>query len=256
MQAAPLPGTAALTGTVESTAPFKAAQVHIRNVDKRMLYMVYTQAGQFRSVKLFPGNYEINVVTKGLDSEVQKLVLKPGDNPKVTLSLRASNEKSECWSSPTTRSTRRALDATSPSGPASSVTGKTSCRPAYRRRGWNSRLDRMMGKANSERAAASYAQGLLSYRDSELRFSRQDREDLLAYLVKNFGPGAKPRNVRIDQETPLDEAKLGKAMYIEYYLTADPPGKGGRRRNAKRRTCLWAAAPVRMSGSMRTAMCG
>ena len=84
----------------------------------------------------------------------------------------------------------------------------------------------MMGNVLTERAAASYAEGLLSYRASALRFSRQDRDDLLAYLVKNFGPDAKPRAVRVDQEMPLDEAKLGKAMYIEYYLPPDPPGKG------------------------------
>src|SRR5262247_2309655 len=84
----------------------------------------------------------------------------------------------------------------------------------------------MMGKANWDRPAASYAEGLLNYRASALRFNRQDREDLLAYLVKNFGPDAKPRAVRIDQEMPLEEAKLGKAMYIEYYLPPDPPGKG------------------------------
>src|SRR5436309_1958513 len=41
-------------------------------------------------------------------------------------------------------------------------------------------------------------------------------------MVKNLGAGAKPRAVRIEQEMPLDEAKLGKAMYIEYYLTPDP----------------------------------
>jgi len=45
-------------------------------------------------------------------------------------------------------------------------------------------------------------------------------------MVKNFGPDAKPRAVRIDQEMPFDEAKLGKAMYIEYYLPPDPPGQG------------------------------
>jgi len=84
----------------------------------------------------------------------------------------------------------------------------------------------MMGKANWDRPAASYAEGLLNYRASALRFSRQDREDLLAYMVKNFGPDAKPRAVRIDQEMPFDEAKLGKAMYIEYYLPPDPPGQG------------------------------
>src|SRR5262245_41867402 len=53
-------GTASLSGTVESSAPFKAAQVFIRNTDKRILYMVYTNAGQFRGVAMFPGNYEVS----------------------------------------------------------------------------------------------------------------------------------------------------------------------------------------------------
>ena len=67
-----------MSGTVDSTTPFKAAQVFIRNVDKRILYMVYTSAGQFRAVALFPGNYEVSVSTKGLESDVQKLALKAG----------------------------------------------------------------------------------------------------------------------------------------------------------------------------------
>ena len=54
-----------------------------------MLYMVFTNAGQFRAVSLFPGNYEINVVSNDLESEVQKLILKAGDNPRLKLSLRA-----------------------------------------------------------------------------------------------------------------------------------------------------------------------
>src|SRR5262247_2058359 len=82
-------GTAGLSGAVDSSTPFKAAQVFIRNTDKRILYMVYTNAGQFRAVALFPGNYEVKVSTKGQESDVQKLALKAGDNPKVKLSLRA-----------------------------------------------------------------------------------------------------------------------------------------------------------------------
>ena len=54
-----LAATATLTGTVMSTTPFTAAQVHIRNTDKRMTYSVYTNAGQFRAVALFPGDYEV-----------------------------------------------------------------------------------------------------------------------------------------------------------------------------------------------------
>src|ERR1051325_11161865 len=65
-QNASVAGTATLTGTVESSAPYSAAQVFIRNTDKRMLYMVYTNAKRFRAVALFPGNYEISAATKDL----------------------------------------------------------------------------------------------------------------------------------------------------------------------------------------------
>ena len=72
--------------------PFKAAQVYLRNVDKRMLYMVYTNAGKFRAVALLPGNYEISVQARGLESDVQKLVIKAGDRPTVKLSMRDAVE--------------------------------------------------------------------------------------------------------------------------------------------------------------------
>jgi virginiamycin B lyase len=224
-------GTARLSGTVDSTAPFKAAQVFIRNVDKRILYMVYTNAGQFRAVSLMPGNYEVSVSTKGLESDVQKLALKPGDNPKLKLSLRAAHTANGESSAPEEAS----YDAIYPPGPGRDVAERT-CIVCHQENflpgrpgsvaAWTARLDRMMGTFLPTRPAASYAEGLLSYRASALGFSRQDRDDLLAYMVKNFGPGAKPRAVRVEQEMPLDEAKLGRAMYIEYYLPPDPPGKG------------------------------
>lgn len=81
---------ATVSGTVDSSTPFKAAQVYIRNVDKRILYMVYTNGGQFRAVSLFPGNYEVSVLAKGLESDVQKLLVKTGDSAKLKLSLRAA----------------------------------------------------------------------------------------------------------------------------------------------------------------------
>jgi len=243
-EAAQLPGMATLSGTVQSTTPFKAAQVFIRNVDKRMLYMVYTNAGQFRATPLFPGNYEISASAKALQSDVQKLVVKAGENPKLTLSLREPATGSQRTvvsasegegSADTSARVEASYDEIYPAGPGRDVAERTcmichgenfiSTRPAGRAT-WTARLDRMMGAELANKPAASYAEGLLSYRASALRFSRQDRDDLLAYLVKNFGPDATPRAVRIDQEMPLDEAKLGKSMYVEYYLTPDAPGQG------------------------------
>src|ERR1043165_5350176 len=88
VQTAALPGYGTLTGAVDAATPFKAAQVFIRNVDKHVLYMVYSNAGQFRAVALFPGNYEVSASAAALRSDVQKLVVRAGDNAKVTLSLR------------------------------------------------------------------------------------------------------------------------------------------------------------------------
>ena len=227
VQAAAPTGTASVSGTVTSTAPFKAAQVSLRNVDKRILHMVYTNAGQFRALALFPGNYEVSVATKGLVSDVQKVVLKAGDNPAVKLSLRPVGDQ-------TAGPQEQSYEEIYPPGPGRDVAERTCIichgenfmpsRPASLAT-WTARVDFMQGKSLFDRAAGAYAEGLLTFRASALRFSRQDREDLLAYMVKHFGPDAKPRTVRIEQEMPLDEAKLGKAMYIEYYLPPDPPGE-------------------------------
>jgi streptogramin lyase/cytochrome c5 len=243
-EAAQLPGMATVSGTVQSGTPFKAAQVYIRNVDKRVLYMVYTNAGQFRATPLFPGNYEVSASARALQSDVQKLVVKAGDNPKLTISLRDPVSASQRRivgaletesSSDASVQQEASYDEVYPPGPGRDVAERTCIichgenflptRPGSIG-AWTMRIDRMMGAELANKPAASYAEGLLSYRASTLRFSRQDRADLLAYLVKNFGPGATPRAVRVDQEMPFDEAKLGKSMYIEYYLTPDPPGQG------------------------------
>src|SRR4029453_5784634 len=81
-------GMGMLTGSVTAGGPFKAAQVYIRNVDKRILYMVSTNAGQFRAVSLFPGNYEVNVVAKGFESDLQKLTVQAGDNPALKIAMK------------------------------------------------------------------------------------------------------------------------------------------------------------------------
>jgi hypothetical protein len=67
-----LTGMATMTGSVSAGRPFKAAQVYTRNTDKRILYMVYTNAGQFRARGLFPGNYEVSVTARDLKSDIQR----------------------------------------------------------------------------------------------------------------------------------------------------------------------------------------
>ena len=180
-QTVALPGTASLSGTVASTAPFKAAQVSLRNVDKRILYMVYTNAGQFRAVSLFPGNYEVSVATKGFESDVQKVVLKAGDNPKLNLSLRSSagasartliNALETEASTNTLVREEQSYDEVYPPGPGRDVAERT-CMVCHGENflpsrpggvaAWNTRIDFMQGRRSSPPAGA-YAEGLLTFR--------------------------------------------------------------------------------------------
>jgi streptogramin lyase len=241
---AAVPGLGNLTGTVQSETAFKAAQVLLRNTDKRVLYMVYTNAGRFRSVALFPGNYEVSARTGALQSDVQKLVVKAGDNPEIKLSLKTAVGSSQRTivgalegenNADRTVTQEASYDEIYPPGPGRDIAERTcmichgenflSTQPATIGT-WNLRVDRMQGRNLFDKTAASYAEGLLSFRASALRFSREDRETLVQYLAKNLGPDKPPRAVRVDKELPLDEAKLGKAEYIEYYLTPDGPGQG------------------------------
>jgi streptogramin lyase len=56
--------------------------------------------------------------------------------------------------------------------------------------------------------------------------SPREREVLEQYLVANFGPGSKRRALQVDVEMPVDETKLGNALFIEYRFPLDAPGTG------------------------------
>src|SRR5437867_12239931 len=219
VQAPALRGMASMSGTVTSAKPCKAAQVYIRNVDMRIMYMVFTNAGQFRAVSLFPGNYEISVTAKGFKSNVQKLAVKAGDNPKINVSLQEVASSNQGEADPlqnveTLASNRIKVSFDTyenifPAGPGRDVAERTCI---IRHGGnflpsqpgsaavWNARVDRMMGKAHFDRAANSYAEGLLRYRAQQFRFWRQDREDLVAYMVKYFARCPPPRSVGTGEE--------------------------------------------------------
>jgi streptogramin lyase/cytochrome c5 len=236
---AALPGMATVSGTVDAPKPFKAAQVYIRNADTRMQYMVYTNAGAFRAVALLPGNYEIGVQATGLESDYQKVALKAGAHPTVKLSMReaASPDRHPSGSAdaPARNVTIQSYDEVYPPGPGKEVIERVcmNChgenyfpaRPASAAT-WASRLDIMMGKNLYDKDKSGYGDGVLAPPATNFGLGIEDRKNVIAYLAKNFGNDAKPRAVRTDKEIPLDEAKLGKAQFIEYYLPLDQ-AKGG-----------------------------
>ena len=242
---AEVPGTATVSGTVTASESFTAAQVYLRNVDRDMVYMVYTNQGRYRAVALFPGTYEVSASTKHLESDVRSVTLSAGDAGEVDLALGELSGDAPPLVIPAGRTAMESgragafefasYDEIYPPGPGKEVAEQVcmAChgenffptRPGTERQ-WMSWIDHMVGSTLGEQDPTRYGQGLLSFRASVFRFGRQDRDDLLAYVVKNFGPDSKRRRVRIEQQTPVDEEALGKAMYIEYYLAKDGPGEG------------------------------
>ncbi len=74
--ASPLAGLGSASGTVKAPKEFKAAKVYFKNVDKNVVYMVFTENGRYQAVDLLPGNYEVKVTKNGFaDSEVQKITI-------------------------------------------------------------------------------------------------------------------------------------------------------------------------------------
>jgi streptogramin lyase len=235
-----------VTGTVTAGKPFTAAQVYLRSRDARrhMLYMVYTNAGAFKAVAVMPGNYEIVVKARGLESDPQPIVVKSGANTPVTVAMRNASDPSAYPTSvdpadarapngvlpPKKEIAYASYDEIYPPGPGRVVLEKTCMKchgdnffPMTPRsaQGWKFGLDKMMGRNLGERDRVSLGEGVLSANASSFFFGVQDRKDVLEYLTKHFGLDKKPRAVRTDVEMPLDEAALGKAQYIEYYTVAE-----------------------------------
>ena len=235
-----------VSGTVTAGKPFQAAHVYLRSTDRRrhMQYMVYTSAGAFKAVAVLPGNYEVIVKARGLESDPLPVVVKSGTNPALKVALHdakdpraypTSVDPSEARASNGAMPAKRELTYASyeeiyPPGAGRVVLEKT-CMQCHGEnffamnprsaQGWKFGLDKMMGRNLAENDRISLGEGVLAGNASSFRFGLQDRKDVLEYLTKNFGLDKKPRAVKTDVEMPLDEAALGKAQYIEYYTVAD-----------------------------------
>lgn len=83
-----IPGTGSLSGTVSASQPFQAARVYAENLDKRMIYMVFTGGGSYRAMNLLPGRYQIWAAKKGFESGApQEIQIQAGDHLEADFTL-------------------------------------------------------------------------------------------------------------------------------------------------------------------------
>src|ERR1700686_3915990 len=73
-----LAGLGSISGTVKAPKEFKAAKVYAKNVDKNVVYMVYTDGGRYQAVNLFPGSYEASVLENGFTGGGEQKGTVPG----------------------------------------------------------------------------------------------------------------------------------------------------------------------------------
>ncbi|MGH9783989.1 MAG: virginiamycin B lyase family protein [Terriglobia bacterium] len=216
-----LSGTGMVSGTVEAPKPFQAAKVYVMNTDKNILYMVYTNGGKFRAINLLPGQYEVTVRKQGFTSDPRKIALKAGSHETVSLALRESATASEYPPGRQREQVRLvSYNELYPAGPGKEVLERTCivCHGSnflpgrqWNEQQWNSALDLMTSK--------DPLRGTMITPDL---MSQAERQTVVSYLVKNFGPDNTPRGLKLDAAFPVDEAALANAMYVEYYLPLDP----------------------------------
>lgn len=210
-------GTGSLSGKVEASKEFKGAQIYARNVDKNIVYMVYTSAGRYKAMHLLPGNYEVSVKKSGFSGDTQKVTIAADAAATADFMLRDGPELPRLGDHPGydahLAKQSASYDQLYPAGPGRLVIEKTCmvCHgpdfiPSHHwdESQWNAAIDLM-----------SNPDGLIKSRIMPGTISPQERAELVSYLVKNFGPESKTRHIEVP-EMPIDEKALSSAMYVEY----------------------------------------
>jgi streptogramin lyase len=234
-------GTASLSGSVTAATPFTAAQVYARNIDKNMLYMVFTNRGQYSAINLLPGAYEVWAEKGGLKSEHQLLRIQPGEKVIVDHSLQhgpdfpLTSKDRAMGGAQFGQGSRDGVellpyDELYASGPGHDIAvvtcischGQSFLPGQHRSKGeWFAIIDVMLNPVGA------FAQG------STITVTPEQRETLADYLTSNFGPDSAARGLKIDVEYPLDEEMLSKAMFIEYLMPLGPDADIYRRSKAR-----------------------
>lgn len=228
-----LAGLGSVSGAVAAEEPFQSARVYLRDPSRHITYMVYTAGGSFQARNVMPGTYDVTVAKTGFASDTQRVVVEAGKAASVNLKLTKGGSGAPVVGSRPieTQVVLATFEEIYPPGPAFDTIERTcmAChgvnfipqRSGLDEAGWNGLLEVMLSMNDSiwgiENGTPMMPPGAIS---------EAQRAELVTYLVQNFGPGKPPRMVLNDQDLPMDEAELAKAMWMEYTV-AEPKSPSG-----------------------------
>ena len=216
-----VPGTGMLSGQVTAPKAFQAAKVYGKNLDKDIIYMVYTGGGLYQTVAMLPGSYEVWVEKPGFESDRQEIQVEAGAALKLDFSLReappqAVGQGGFMGFDRGERAKGAILlpyDELYPHSPVKSLMEAT-CIQCHGQsfisffhrstQEWDETIGRMMEN-----------------RIPSGTISAHQRQELAEYLSTHFGPDSPDRHLKMEDEIPLDEAALSKAQYVEYLISVD-----------------------------------
>jgi virginiamycin B lyase len=220
-----IPDTAALGGQVSAQEEVVAAQVYAKNLDKNMLYTVYTNKGHYRTVNMMPGAYEVWAEKGRLRSDHSWVRLEAGSTMSIDFTLKPGPDF------PLTLKSRQAADVKQvtydemyPPGQGRDIAERTcmSCHgqlhlPSYKmnKQGWDAMIGLMLDPGARRGAMIQPGSGVGTV-------TPEEREVLAVYLAENFGLDSANRVLSADVEYPLDEEVLSKGMFVEYLLPLAP----------------------------------
>jgi sugar lactone lactonase YvrE len=218
-------GTARMAGTVTAENPFIAAKVYARNLDKDMLYMVYTADGHYTTINLMPGGYEVWAEKDGLKSEHTKLRIEAEVDLRLNFSLKPGPDYPLTFRSRVKEGVLQiSYDEMYPAGPGKEILERT-CMACHgqaflpprkmNKVAWIAIIDLMLNPDANRGAMIQEGAGVGT-------ITAKERDVLADYLANNFGPDSPDRVLKIDVEYPLDEQALSKAMFIEYLMPLSP----------------------------------
>ena len=203
-----VPGTGMLTGEVTAPSAFQAARVYAKNLDKDILYMVYTGGGHYQTVAMLPGSYEIWVEKPGFDSDTETIQVEAGGDLNVDFSLR------EVSAQAVGQGTFMGLDRGGRAKDAlllsyEELYPEDPIKPVFEQN-----CIQCHGKSFLtffHKSAEEWDKTLGAMLETRIPPDTVDadqRKDLVRYLSSHFGPDSPDRRMKLDVEIPLDEKAL------------------------------------------------
>ena len=217
----PIDETGGIAGTVSASQPFEAAKVYAKHIDRNIIYMSYTGNGNYQTVAMFPGTYEVWAEKPGLESARHEIQMTAGAELNLDLELEEIAARA-VGQGTFMGTTRRELDAVwvsydelYPDDPIKPLFEQV-CVECHGK----SYLS-FFHKSTDEWNATIGAMLLSRIPPARVDEVTQHRQALAEYMGTHFGPDSPNRRMVNETPIPLDEKALSKAQYVEYILPLD-----------------------------------